>query len=400
MPGLIVKNRYRKATAKTSGGHLGNLVHYVATRDGVEKPLGREHYLDYIANRPRVEKVDGHGLFNGGNSPIVLSKVANEIATHSGNVWTPILSLSREDAHATGYENADAWKALLSSKVFALAESFKIHPDNFRWYAAFHNEAHHPHVHLICYSTNPNEGYLTTHGIEKMKSSLATEIFKQQLQPLYVQKTQRRDELKCEAKQAVLDLPFQDAANPQLENLMFQLSEKLKTVEGKKQYGYLRPPMKKLVDTVVDEIAKLPAVEKAYSLWQEMQDEIVHGYQDMVPKRLPLSRQKEFRSIKNMVIQEVLKLDLEFAMQGIAGERMNENTVSATQGLQEITHNPDLGQSVFRLLGSVSKLFEDNVQKSFSQDRADSKSIRKLCEKKRLHGQKHTGEDASFTQKY
>ena len=138
----------------------------------IEQIGDKEKYLDYIANRPRVEKLDTHGLFTVGEHPLILSQVAKEVAEHTGNVWTPIISLRREDAEKFGFEKAQSWKALISSKTMELAESLKIHPDNLKWYAAFHNESHHPHVHMICYSTNPNEGYLTRQ-IRKMKSALA-----------------------------------------------------------------------------------------------------------------------------------------------------------------------------------------------------------------------------------
>ncbi len=155
----------------------------IALEQNLDQISGREKYLDYIANRPRVEKFDTHGLFTAGDAPLVLSQVAEEVAAHTGNVWTPIISLRREDATRLGYDSARVWKALLSSKAMELAENLKIHPDHLKWYAAFHNESHHPHIHMICYSTDPKEGYLTKQGIRKMKSSLANEIFRQELIP-------------------------------------------------------------------------------------------------------------------------------------------------------------------------------------------------------------------------
>ncbi len=242
MARIILKCPYLKGGKKTAP-HLNNLVKYIATRDGVEKmesghglryptkkqkdlivqilrefpdtkdlfeyedycetpnrknasefitialeqnlnKIGdREKYLDYIANRPRVEKFDSHGLFTAGDEPLILNQVADEISAYTGNVWTPIISLRREDAVRHGYDNASAWKALLSEKAIEIAENLKIHPDHLKWYAAFHNESHHPHVHMVCYSADSKEGYLTKQGIKKMKSALANEIFRQELIP-------------------------------------------------------------------------------------------------------------------------------------------------------------------------------------------------------------------------
>ena len=215
----------------------------ISLEQHLTKTVGQEKYLDYIANRARVEIVDTHGLFTSSDEKIILSQVAEEISQHTGNVWTPIISLRREDAETTDFENAKVWKSLISSKTLAIASSLKIHPDNFKWYASFHNESHHPHVHLICYSTDPSEGYLTKDGIRKMKSTLATEIFKQELAPLYANKTQRREELKKESEKVFTDLKYQlqnnNIKNPKLEELINSLHHKLKFVTGKKQYGYL-----------------------------------------------------------------------------------------------------------------------------------------------------------------
>ncbi len=175
-------------------------------------------------------------------------------------MWTPIISLRREDAARLGYDNALAWKALLSEKAMELAENLKIHPDHLRWYAAFHNESHHPHVHMICYSTDPREGYLTKQGIKKMKSSLAKEIFRQELIPLYREKTQHRDILKEQAAESMRELIPQMKngvlQNDRMEHLLIYLAKKLQTVGGKKQYGYLKADLKNVVDEIVDELAK------------------------------------------------------------------------------------------------------------------------------------------------
>ena len=369
MARIILKCPYLKGGKKTAA-HLSNLVKYIATRDGVEKMesghklwhstkkqkdliaqilrefpdardlfeyedylenpnranasefitialeqnldkiSGREKYLDYIANRPRVEKFDSHGLFTAGDEPLVLSQVADEVSGHTGNVWTPIISLRREDAARLGYDNAPAWKALLSEKAVELAENLKIHPDHLKWYAAFHNESHHPHIHMVCYSIDPREGYLTKQGIKKMKSSLANEIFRQELIPLYGEKTQRRDDLKEQAAESMRELIRQMKngvlQSDHMEQLITHLAERLQTVRGKKQYGYLKSDLKNIVDEIVDELAQDSRVSEAYRLWWEVRGRIESIYTETPSEPPPLSRCDDFKPIRNMVIQEAL----------------------------------------------------------------------------------------------
>ena len=282
----------------------------VALEQHLDKIGDREKYLDYIANRPRVEKFDSHGLFTAGDEPLVLSQVADGVACHTGNVWTPIISLRREDAARLGYDNAPAWKALLSEKAVELAENLKIHPDHLKWYAAFHNESHHPHIHMVCYSTDPREGYLTKQGIRNIKSSLANEIFRQELIPLYGEKAQRRDELKEKAAESMRELirQMKDGVlvSDRMEQLLTHLAERLQTVGGKKQYGYLKADLKNVVDEIVDELAQDSRVSEAYRLWWEVRGRIESIYTETSSEPPPLSRCDDFKPIRNMVIQEAL----------------------------------------------------------------------------------------------
>ncbi len=284
----------------------------IALEQNLDKIGGREKYLDYIANRPRVEKVDTHGLFNGGDDSLILAQVAEEVSAHTGNVWTPIISLRREDAAQIGFDSAQAWKSLLSSKAPELAESMKIHPDHLKWYAAFHNESHHPHIHMICYSTDPGEGYLTKQGIRKVKSSLAQEIFRQELIPLYAEKTQRRDELKEQAAGTMQEMirQMKDGVlqSDRLEQLVSCLADQLRDVSGKKQYGYLRPELKNVVDEIVDELARDSRVSEAYRLWWETRGRIEAIYTETSAGPLPLSRCEDFKQIRNMVILEAMHI--------------------------------------------------------------------------------------------
>lgn len=363
---IMFKCRYVKGQKR--GSHLSNLVHYIATREGVEK---KSNYIDYIANRPRVEKVDTNGLFDSSNKPLNLSEAQRIVATHNGNVWLPIISLKREDATATGYDNLENWQILMSKLAPQIAENFKIKLDNFHWYAAFHNESHHPHIHMVLYSDNPNEGYLTEAGIENIKSTLMKEIFSEDLQMVYQEQTQRRNALKQECKRAFEEVKSTSVADyPELHQLVLQFAECLKNRKGKNQYGYLSKADKRIVDNLLDEIAKIPTVKTAYDLWWEMKNEVYHGYSDKEWAQPPLSKCPEFKSVKNMLIKEIA--DMNF------GE------------LQSKMQSAVITNGILRFLNQLSKTFSDTLPqpKQTQTPKIDSKRFKKLMEKKQAQGQK------------
>ncbi|WMI82431.1 MobP3 family relaxase [Anaerotignum sp. MB30-C6] len=284
----------------------------IALEHNLDVTAKKENYVDYIANRPRVEKLSSHGLFTSGTEKIVLSKVAEEVAHHEGNVWTPIISLRREDAVSTGFDNVEKWKDFLESYAPTIAENLKIPIEHFKWYAAFHNESHHPHIHMICYSTDIRRGYLTKDGIKNIKSGLVSNIFHNEMKEIYAEQSHRRDNLKAESKKIFLQLIAKmktgNVQNPKLELLLLELAEKLKLTKGKRVYGYLSPKLKNIVDSIVDELAKEKTVSDAYNLWYEMRNEVLKSYSDNPTDPIPLSKQKEFKPIKNFIIFEADKL--------------------------------------------------------------------------------------------
>lgn len=274
----------------------------------------REKYISYIAQRPRVEKISSHGLFTDGGVPIVLSDVQKEVAESKSNVWTHIISLKREDAERLGYNNAKAWMNLIRSQRNMIAENMKIAPENFRWYAAFHNEGHHPHIHMIAYSTKPNEAYLTEKGIENIKSNLAKVIFRQDLISIYQKQTEHRDRLRAEARDIVEDLVSKINSeiyiSASIQHKLLELADRLSKTKGKKVYGYLKPDVKAIVDSIVDELANDNRIKKLYDLWYEQKENTIRTYTDEIPDRIPLAQNKEFKSIKNAIIKEALKLNI------------------------------------------------------------------------------------------
>ena len=267
-----------------------------------------EGYAKYIALRPRAERLGEHGLF-GDDDAVDLAAVADELDHYTGNVWTHIISLHREDAERLGYNHADAWRTLLRTHRNDIAAAMKIPPEDFRWYAAFHDEGNHPHVHMMAWSVKPNQAYLSKDGIRQIKSTLTNQIFRQELLHVYEQKSTSRDELVAEARKAMLELAkaMQEMTciHPEAEQMIWDLSRQLGQVGGKKTYGYLPKPMKKLVDEIVDQMARLPTVDACYQTWWELQCQVEDYYSEGKKcLRPPLSQQKEFRQIKNAVIRE------------------------------------------------------------------------------------------------
>ena len=273
-----------------------------------DRVQGMEGYAKYIALRPRAERLGEHGLF-GDDDAVDLAVVADELDHYTGNVWTHIISLHREDAERLGYNHAEAWRTLLRTHRNDIAAAMKIPPEDFHWYAAFHDEGNHPHVHMMAWSVKPGQAYLSKDGIRQIKSTLTNQIFRQELLHVYEQKGKSRDELVSEARKAMLELAkaMQEMTciHPEAEQMIWKLSKQLSTVAGKKTYGYLPKPMKKLVDEIVDQMARLPTVNACYQTWWELQCQ-VEDYYSEGKKRLrpPLSQQKEFRQIKNAVIKE------------------------------------------------------------------------------------------------
>ena len=316
MADIILKCRYLSPRAKS---HAGNLIRYIATREGVEIIDKRENYVGYIAMRPGAEKRGAHGLFSAGEEKIFLSKVAREVAAHEGIVWTNILSITRKDAERLGYETGEAWRTLLKANTHLMADAMKIPADDLIWYAAFHNEAHHPHIHMVAYSKG-KEPYLSEAGIQKMKSAFAREIFREDLLSLYAMQTERREAIGKETEKMISEISSAPAKNPVLIAKFTELSERLKSVKGRKVYGYLPGPLRKLTDEILTELSKEDALAACYAAWQEGQRSIETIYQDAPRRAQSLSENKAFRNLKNKIITEALS----FAMQELTFEELPE----------------------------------------------------------------------------
>lgn len=270
-------------------------------------------YLKYIATRPRAERLGDHGLF-GDADHVDLDAAMSELGHYTGNVWTHILSLHREDAERLGYNNAQAWRALLRAHRNDIAAAMHIPPQDFRWYAAFHNEGHHPHIHMMAWSVKPGQAHLDRDGIRSIRSQLTNDIFQQELLHVYEQKSVSRDELVKESRKVMLELSRQMrdtiCEHTQAEQMIWKLSQQLGEVKGKKSYGYLPRPMKRQVGEIVDQLEQIPIVNECYQKWWELQCQVNEFYSGKKQQRPPLSKQKEFRAIRNAVIREAEKIRL------------------------------------------------------------------------------------------
>jgi hypothetical protein len=275
---------------------------------------GRKVYANYIATRPRAERFGSHGLFTDDGVQVQLSKVTEELDKHKGNIWTAIISIRREDAERLGFNTGARWRDMLRTQTVALAKNLKIPMENLRWYAAFHNESHHPHVHLIAYSTVENEGYLTQKGVENLRSSFARDIFQQDLLCIYERQIEHRDKLRAEARDIVEDLVLKINSeiyiSASIQHKLLELADRLSKTKGKKVYGYLKPDVKAIVDSIVEELSNDDRIKKLYDLWYEQKENTIRTYTDEVPDRIPLAQNKEFKSIKNAIIKEALKLNV------------------------------------------------------------------------------------------
>ena len=383
MPRIIVTSRYLKCGSKKN---LKNYVKYIATREGAVPMVSeRENYIGYLANRPGSVKFNTHGLFSQTNESINLEKVAKEIADHGGNVWTHVVSLRRDDAQKMGYDNLKAWRELVKRQIPNIAKQSKIDMKNLRWYAAFHDKKTNPHIHIIVYSQNEREGFLTNHGIEKIRSGFANDIYFDELHHIYEQQTDLRNLLKKESEQLMKQLAEKVFKNKnfdvELIDLVLKLHNQLVESKGKKVYGYLKSDVKKTVDEIFLRLADNESVKKMYELWCEMEQQKHDVYSSAKIEFPTLADNKEFRSVKNMIVQTVLQMDFQQSEIKVEmPEIADENT--------DQFKNEMLADTIFSLFANLSRCIEDDYQRKFKSGRKmiDSKLRRMVQEKNQALG--------------
>ncbi len=428
MAKIIVTSRYYR---NPSGSNVGRLLQYMATREGVEKLPGgvdnskpatvrqqrlindivksiprttqhpeyesyqatptkstasefiaaviernidevekSKHLVHYMAERPGVEKIGAHGLFSQTDDKIDLAAVCEDASQHDGTVFTHVISLRREDAERLGYNNANAWRDLVRRSAIQIAQAHKIPVSDLQWYAAFHDTAHHPHIHLMVYSKKPRQGWLSKKGIEDMRRLFGNDIFHNEQYKLFQMETQQRDAVKYGFKKWIEYYQTHPYEAPEpLTALFRKLMTQLETVKGKKVYGYLPKDIKDTVDQIVREIAKDPTVASLYAEWNRINREKLSLYYDKKDGDIPLEDNVEFRSIKNTVIKAAVAMSGEMSQ--------SEPTQTPALGLT-------LGRLIGRLLQIISDSYQDKDKKLHGQ--VDSKLRSKLAQKKAAHG--------------
>ena len=288
----------------------------------------RQNFVGYMAMRPGVQKRGSHGLFNESDKPIVLDRAANEIANHKGNVWSHVVSLRREDAVRLGYDNSEVWRDLVKRHIADIAKAQRIPLCNLKWYAAFHDTTHHPHIHLLVYSTNPKQGFLTTKGIDQIRSAFANDIFHDDLQSIYQEQTLSRDELKAVSKtefeSIVKKIQQGGFDDPQLENFICKLHSQLQKVKGKKVYGYLPPEVKETVNNIFSELAKDENIRQLYEKWCSLERLKCKTYTQKEKEMSALTENKVFQPVRNMIIRTVLNMKPFDANTEIEGSEPND----------------------------------------------------------------------------
>ena len=383
---------------------------YIATRDGVEilNEDAEGIYMRYIATRPRAEKHEGHGLF-GAEPHVNLEKTIQELKAHEGNVWTIIYSLRREDAARLGYDNAESWRLTLLAHQNDFAEAMQIPPEHLRWYAAFHDEGEHPHIHMMLWSDDPRYGFLRKDRLLHMQSVLTNTIYADELKEIYIQKDVAYKEVTEAAREVMRELVnrMESVSEPpvSIQQKLLELALELRTVSGKKQYAYLKKPLKDKVDEIVDELEKLPEVAAYYSVWNGLRDTLEGYYKNRPRQHNPLSQQKEFRAIKNAIIQEAERLRQQMEQQSSQDEESSaektstdastnptladENTSSAAFHSARLPSEYLLSSTV-RLFHQMGQIFRDNAAPPSNPMgiRIDSKRRKKLMQKRLAMGHK------------
>ena len=388
MPRLITKFKYIKP-----GENAGKYAKYIATREGVEKL--QTTYADYIAQRPRSS-----GLFSSEGADLTLAHISQSLNEHPGNIWTCIISLRREDAERLGFNRATRWRDMMRSQVPELSKTLKIPMEHLRWYGAFHNEGHHPHIHLIAYSTDPREGHLSKQGVEHLRSALAKDIFAQDLISVYARQTQRRDDLRqagwARVAEIVNEINQTECNDPELECQLRALSARLSRIGGKKIYGYLKSDVKDMVNAIVDLLGQHPQLQELYELWYQEREAVLRTYTDEMPPRVPLSQNSAFRPLRNAVIQEALRIQPQ--VETVAEDEPQTIEPPPKEAAEEAaksepvpeTSIPTNTSSTTNLLREAVRLFQlrFDAPAQSQRQRTERKLKQKITEKEQAHGLK------------
>ena len=374
----------------------------------------KKNYVGYLANRPGAVRFGSHGLFSQTDEPISLKKVAKEVAEHKGNVWTHVVSLRRDDAQKMGYDNLTEWRELIKRQIPNIAKQSKIDMANLKWYAAFHDKETNPHVHIVVYSTNEREGFLTEHGIEKIRSGFMNDIYADELKHLYQQQTEARDLLKAESTKLMKKLADgingEEYVDTEIVDLLRKLHGQLRNTKGKKVYGYLQKDTKRTVDEIFFRLAQNESIQKMYKLWCDM-EQSKHDFYSSAKVDFPAMVDNEhFKSVKNMIVKTAAELNFDITVgESIPSSAENGDTTDVVSsgssvGASEIrtvepepdadepskTDSEALANAAFGLLASLSRVIADDYDREHRKlsSKVDKKLRRTIDRKKQEIGTK------------
>ena len=353
----------------------------------------KKNYMGYLANRPGAVKFGSHGLFSQTDEPISLKKVSNEVAKHKGNVWTHVVSLRRDDAQKMGYDNLNAWRELIKRQIPNIAKHSKIDMKNLKWYAAFHDKETNPHVHIVVYSTDEREGFLTKQGCDKIRSGFMNDIYADELKHLYQQQTDTRDLLKAESaklmKQLSSDIADGNHIDTEIVELMRKLHGQLQNMKGKKVYGYLSKDTKRTVDEIFLRLSQNESIHKMYKLWCDM-EQSKHDFYSSAKVDFPAMVDNEhFKSVKNMIIRSAVE---SVTSEPVAGSKatakddsddMTVESDSVSEAVDKIAvpsvvwnDNSAFASAAFGLMVNISRIIYDDYDRE--QRKLQSKVDKKL----------------------
>lgn len=390
---------YKDYLSKSTKGTASEFINR-AMEEYYESTLDQKTYADYIATRPGSERIGKHGLFTDDIGEVDLQDVSKELNAFDGIVWTAIVSLRREDAEKLGFDRGERWRNLVRMHREDIAKAFHIRSGDFQWYAAFHDESYHPHIHMIVYDKTKG-GHISKQGIEEIKRMFAHDIFRDEMFLVQNEKTNIRDELRrvgrYQVEQLISKLNAGSRSNL-LNGLILDLSKRLKNHQGRKYYSYLKTADKKVVDSIVDEIGKIPEVSQLYDLWYEKQEGLVSFYNSKPAPRVPLSMNPSFKTIRNEVIKAASEVEVtEFVGdEDLVGINVDVDRVeSAITDFREKKNrrreieSSYLASTVARLLSNVVGIFRDEFKDDQGEQKVDRKLRRQISEKEQAHGIKH-----------
>ena len=249
-----------------------------------------------------------------------------------------------------------------------------------------------------------------------MQSVLTNTIYADELKEIYVQKDVAYKEVPEAARTAMHGLVdrMESVSEPpaSIQQKLLELALELRMVGGKKQYGYLKKPLKEMVDSIVDELETLPEVAAYYAVWNGLRDTLEGYYKNRPRQHNPLSQQKEFCAIKNAIIQEAERLRQQMEQARTASEQKpsQEEEPSSEETSTGASANPTLASesassatsysvrlpseyllnSTIRLFHQMGQIFRENAAPPSNPMgiRIDSKRRKKLMQKRLAMGHK------------